>query len=301
MENNRLITILTPTYNRAHLLNKLYMSLLNQTNYNFEWLIIDDGSKDNTKDVVKTFKNEKFIVKYIFKENGGKHRALNFGIDNIETSLVFIVDSDDWLTNDAIKSIEDYYYKYQDSEKIAGFSFLRKYPDGKINVSTGRLEPFIDSYFNIRVKEKRVGDMAEVYYTEVLKSNLFPEIENEKFIGEDIVWLEISKKYDLVFIEKAIYVSDYLQEGLTSNRRSLNIKNSKGCYYRSLKFLEFANLPIRLIIKCILQMTVYGMFSHLPIRSIFIKSNYKLLTIILLPFSLIIYWFYKIKWVKYEN
>ena len=301
MEENILITILTPTYNRAHLLGKLYESLLNQDNYNFEWLIIDDGSSDNTKDVVETFKNEKFVVNYVFKENGGKHRALNMGINRINTPLTFIVDSDDWLTNDSVRTICNFYSQYKENNKICGFSFLRMYSDGEINVSTGRTEPFIDSYFNVRVKEKRVGDMAEVYYTEVLKSNLFPEIENEKFIGEDIVWLEISKKYDLVFIEKAIYVSDYLQEGLTSNRRSLNIKNSKGCYYRSLKFLEFANLPIRLIIKCILQMTVYGMFSHLPIRSIFIKSNYKLLTIILLPFSLIIYWFYKIKWVKYEN
>ena len=208
MGNNKLITILTPTYNRASLLHKLYDSLLMQTSFNFEWLIIDDGSKDNTKEVVETFKNEKFIIKYVFKENGGKHRALNFGIDNIETPLVFIVDSDDWLTNDAIESIEDYYNKYQDSEKIAGFSFLRKYPDGKINVSTGRLEPFIDSYFNIRVKENRIGDMAEVYFTEILKNNHFPEIEGEKFIGEDIVWLEISKKYDLLFVE----IFDQLQK-----------------------------------------------------------------------------------------
>ena len=91
MEQAKLITILTPTYNRAHLLGKLYESLLNQENYNFEWLIIDDGSTDNTKDVVKTFKNEKFAVKYMFKENGGKHRALNTGIKEISTPLTFIV------------------------------------------------------------------------------------------------------------------------------------------------------------------------------------------------------------------
>ena len=230
MEENILITILTPTYNRAHLLGKLYESLLNQDDYNFEWLIIDDGSSDNTKDVVETFKNEKFVVNYVFKENGGKHRALNMGINRINTPLTFIVDSDDWLTNDSVRTICNFYSQYKENNKICGFSFLRMYSNGEINVSTGRTEPFIDSYFNVRVKERRVGDMAEVYYTEVLKSNLFPEIENEKFIGEDIVWLEISKKYDLVFIEKAIYVSDYLQEGLTSNRRSLNIKNSKGCY-----------------------------------------------------------------------
>lgn len=296
MENNRLITILTPTYNRAHLLNKLYMSLLNQTNYNFEWLIIDDGSKDNTKDVVKTFKNEKFIVKYIFKENGGKHRALNFGIDNIETPLVFIVDSDDWLTNDAIESIEDYYNKYQDSEKIAGFSFLRKYPDGKINVSTGRLEPFIDSYFNIRVKENRIGDMAEVYFTEILKNNHFPEIDGEKFIGEDIVWLEISKKYNLVFIEKSIYISEYLEEGLTKRRKELNINNPIGCYYRSLKFLEFKNLNLKWKLKSLLQLIVYGKFAGYKFN-IIIKNEFKIQICLLYVFGLIIYY----KWSLDRN
>ena len=103
------ITVLTPTYNRAHTLGRLYKSLVNQTVKEFEWLIIDDGSTDNTKQTVETFKNDnKISIKYVEQENGGKHRALNNGVKLVDNELVFFVDSDDWLEKDAIEKIIKY-------------------------------------------------------------------------------------------------------------------------------------------------------------------------------------------------
>jgi len=102
-----MITILTPTYNRKHTLRRAYDSLINQTNKDFEWLVIDDGSKDDTKELIDEFISEnKITIKYFFKENGGKHTALNFGTNKAKGELVLILDSDDYLSNDAIELVK---------------------------------------------------------------------------------------------------------------------------------------------------------------------------------------------------
>ena len=104
------ITVLTPTYNRGGSIQKLYTSLDNQSIKDFEWLIVDDGSLDDTAQVVrKVQKSADFRIRYIYKENGGKHTALNEGIKNIESDLTFIVDSDDWLKPNAIETVLRYY------------------------------------------------------------------------------------------------------------------------------------------------------------------------------------------------
>ena len=103
---DNLVTILTPTYNRSKFLKKLYDSLLSQTNKNFEWLIVDDGFTDNTKTIIEHFIDENLIkIKYIKKENGGKHTALNVGIKEISTKYTFIVDSDGLLVDSPIQTI----------------------------------------------------------------------------------------------------------------------------------------------------------------------------------------------------
>ncbi len=167
---NPKITVLTPTYNRAKYLSKLYESLKKQTNKNFEWFIIDDGSIDETKEKVEKWKKDGVIsINYMHKENGGKHKALNVAIKNINTILTFIVDSDDWLTEDAIETIEYYYNKYKDNKKIGGFSFLRKYSNGLVNGREFPKDELIDSYINVRINANMLDDKAEVYYTEILK------------------------------------------------------------------------------------------------------------------------------------
>ena len=106
------LTIMTSTYNRANLLENLYSSLINQTNKDFVWLIIDDGSVDNTKEIVEKLKNEnKINIEYLYKKNGGKHTALNIGFENLKTDLTVIVDSDDKITSDAVNVIYKYYQK----------------------------------------------------------------------------------------------------------------------------------------------------------------------------------------------
>ena len=124
------ITIVTPTYNRGEKLKNAYKSLTKQTVYDFEWLVIDDGSNDNTENIVKTFKKQSlFNIKYIKQENGGKHTALNKAFQITNTELFVILDSDDCLTENAIEEIIKIHRKYLENEKIAAYVFQR----GKMN------------------------------------------------------------------------------------------------------------------------------------------------------------------------
>ena len=203
------VTVLTPTYNRAHTLSKLYNSLLDQSSKSFEWLIIDDGSFDNTKEVVQQFIREKKIsIRYYFQKNGGKHRALNKGIKLINNELTIIVDSDDWLTKNAIKKILYYGEKYRNNNKVACLSFHRAFPNNKISGPHYKEKEFISNYVDYRLNEHIIGEGAEVVYTDVLKKFPFIEIDDEKFLSEGYLWINMGLKYNTVYIDQTIYMFD---------------------------------------------------------------------------------------------
>lgn len=223
------ITILTPTYNRAYVLERLYISLIKQKQKNFEWLIVDDGSEDNTKKIVQNFINEnKIKIRYLYQDNGGKHRALNNGIKNIKTEMTFIVDSDDYLSENAVEKINFYYEKYKMNEKICSYSFLRGFPDGKINGPEYKQHEFIGDYIKDRLNNHNNGDKAEVYITKYLKEIPFLEIKDEKFFNEGYVWTKLALKYDTVYINEIIYYGDYLKDGLTKNMFKIRAQNPIG-------------------------------------------------------------------------
>jgi len=126
------LTVFTPTYNRAHTLSRTYDSLCQQSCKDFEWLIIDDGSKDDTQSNVNKWITEKKIdICYIYKENGGLHTAYNTAIANIDTELCVCIDSDDWMPDDAIEKVLTFWEKYG-SDEVAGIVGLDCYSDGKV-------------------------------------------------------------------------------------------------------------------------------------------------------------------------
>ena len=296
------ITIITPTYNRAEKLSKLYNSLKNQTNKEFIWLIIDDGSTDNTEDIINKFISENRInIEYYKKQNGGKHTALNIGIKKIQTDLTFIVDSDDWLEENAVETINMYHKKYKYNNQICGYSFLRKYTNGTVNGKILDENEVIDDYINIRINGKDTNsDKAEVWKTKCLKEYPFPEFKDEKFLGEDIVWIQLALKYKMVFVNEAIYVSEYLDEGLTKNRRKNNINSSNGCYHRSKITLEVCRLRkinFWYFIKNLLQLQIYGRFAGKKYKEMKKDSKSKIYFEITYPLSYVLY----LKWKKIIN
>ena len=207
-----MITVLTPTFNRGRRLQSLWDSLQKQTVKDFEWLVVDDGSTDGTKDLITHLQEKSnFPIRYIYKNNGGKHTALNVGIQTICSELIFIVDSDDCVTDDAVESILKIHKKYRSQNNICGYAFLRAFPDGKVNGKKFDVDEKIGSYIDVRVNGDDTGaDKAEVFKTHCLKEFPFPEYPNEKFLGEDLVWVRMARTYEMVHINKAIYVGNYL-------------------------------------------------------------------------------------------
>ena len=245
--HNTSITIFTPTYNRASYLIKLYESLCSQTDKDFEWLIIDDGSEDQTEQVLQTLQNEnKINIRYYKVENGGKHRAINKGVNLCNTELFFIVDSDDYLTSDAIEIIKQRWSEVKDKEEFCGISGLRKFPDGKI---IAQLKDFqILDLNGIEIKSFVDGDKAEVFKTEILKQFPFPEFENEKFISESLVWYRIAQKYKFRYFSTPIYVTEYLPSGLTRNISKIHRLSPKGSmilYKERIKYEKRTLLKIK--------------------------------------------------------
>ena len=253
----------------------MFQSLQKQTTKDFEWLLIDDGSTDDTKIIVEGMKQHaEFPIRYTYKENGGKHTALNVGMKQIVSELTFIVDSDDTLVPDAIETILQYHKKYRERKDLCGYSLLRRFPDGKINGKLFEPDEKVGTYIECRINaDDTQADKAEIFYTRCLKEFPFPEYRNEKFLGEDLVWIRMALKYKMVHINKAIYVAEYLGDGLTKNRRKNNIKSPNGCVARAKEFLR-PELKLRYRIKGAMQYVVYSKFANE--RKIIAKPKLKL-------------------------
>lgn len=212
-----LITVFTSTYNRAHLLQRLFESLCKQTFNNFEWLIVDDGSKDNTEEIVKSqFINRYFPIRYFRQNNGGKHRAVNWGVKKARGELFFIADSDDILPPDAIETVARQYDAIKNDKSFAGVAGLDGSFGGKVIGSGLSKDVIDDTSINLRCKLGVTGDMKEVFRTDVLRKFPFPEIEGEKFCPEILVWNRIATKYKLRFFNQIIYLAEYQEDGITS-------------------------------------------------------------------------------------
>lgn len=234
-----MISILTPTYNRDATLERTYKSLLRQTSTNFEWIIIDDGSTDSTKKLIDNFINDdKIRIKYFYKKNGGKHTAINFGIKKVSGDSLLILDSDDYLTNDAIETIAQYTKKYWKNKKIAALSFLKLYENGETIGKKYKGNEIISDNISFRYNKGILGDMAEVYKTEILRKYPFPVYGNEKFLSEAIVWNKIALDYKTVYINTGIYIVEYLTNGLSSKSLELRYNNPYGACENAKLFLN---------------------------------------------------------------
>ena len=217
------ISILTPTYNRGKLLLPLYDSLKNLTFKDFEWLIVDDGSEDDTEQyalswIAHNIQNAEFPIRYIKKSNGGKHTAINRGVREANGELILILDSDDTLPEDSLATIAHYYEQCKGYKDCAGVCGLMAHHDGQL-IGTGfPKDPMYESALQFRYAKKGnvTGDLLEVYKTSVMREFPFPEIENEKFCPESLVWNRIANKYKLFCFNKVVYYRDYLEGGLTS-------------------------------------------------------------------------------------
>lgn len=224
------VTVFTSTYNRRYTLERLYESLRGQTVKPMEWIIVDDGSSDDTYQLIFPWIETEidFEIIYLRVKNGGKHRAINKACDLARGDLFCIVDSDDYLTNDAIEKIITWEQSIQGKPGYAGVAGNKGFSDHQLIGRTFESE-YVDATSLEREKYQIEGDKAEVFYTSVLKKYKFPEIQGENFITESVVWFHIaSDGLKIRWFNDIIYIANYLEDGLTKNGDQLIQKNPKG-------------------------------------------------------------------------
>lgn len=257
----RTLSIVTPTFNRADTLKRSFDSLCRQTCLDFEWIVVDDGSSDNTKDVVKGFKSD-FPIIYIRKENGGKHTALNAAHSSIHGEYVLILDSDDYLIDSAVLKILKAWEKYDSIEKIGIVIFLKgksvEIPSCKAKDSDEGKPVDIMRYKRECISS---NDCCEVIRAELFKKYAFPVFDGEKFISEGALWNRVSFTHKCVYINQVVYIAEYLDGGLTKSGRKLRIHNPLGGMYTANLNMDKKNYLSRRF-KNGLLFTSYGFFAN---------------------------------------
>lgn len=280
---NKMLTVFTPAYNRAYTLHKCYDSLNRQTNKNFKWMIIDDGSTDNTVDLVAKWKEESdFEIIYIYKQNGGMHTAHNTAYENIDTELNVCIDSDDYLTDDAVEIIISEWEKVR-SEKLAGLGALNIFESGEIIGSKFPKNVKSSKYFDIYNKYGVVGDKKFIYRTELIKKFPYPEFEGEKYVGLDYKYKKLDKDYELALINKVVCVVEYMEDGSSRNMLSQYRNNPRGwCFFR-VENLKIPNTSLKFKFK----ESIHYVSSSLMIKNnnLFKMTPYKSLAVLAFPFG----------------
>lgn len=295
--SNVLITVFTPTFNRAHTLGRTYESLVKQNNKNFEWLIVDDGSSDNTAELVRQWqeKDNGFEIRYIYKENGGMHTAHNVAYENINTELNVCIDSDDILAEDAISRISEKWEEIKD-KNYAGMIGLDVDFEGHV-IGKGFPEKMVDTTLSGYYAQGGSGDKKLVYRTDVInKYPAYPVFEGEKYVGLNYKYLLIDQDYKLAILDDVLCNVDYQADGSTGTMWKQYRKNPKGFAFLRTVYMKYPTSKKRLFVDCI----------HYVSSSMFAKngkfiseSPRKGMTILAIPFGCLLNMYIRIKCKKF--
>ncbi len=275
------LTVFTPAYNRAYSIHLCYESLLRQTCKDFEWLVVDDGSSDNTRELIESWqkKDNGFEIKYVYKENGGMHTAHNTAYENIETELNVCIDSDDYMTDNAVENIVNL-WKEKGSEKYAGIIALDCTKDGKtigLPLESDREETTLKGYYARGGK----GDKKLIYRTDVMKKYPpYPVFEGEKYVSIAYKYYLADEDYQLIIMNKPVCVVEYMEDGSSTNMYKQYLRNPRGfAFIRKVDMEKADNL--KELFRCAIH---YVSSSIISKNRRFIKeSPRKLATVLSIP------------------
>lgn len=285
-----MITVFTPTYNRGKLLPRLFKSLQEQTDHDFEWIIIDDGSTDNTRMICQGFLHKKlFPITYVVQKNSGKHVAINRAARIARGEWFFIVDSDDYLPTNSIELNEKYLNQIKNDPAFAGVSGLCCNPDGNLLLFPGMkstdLKPitrralameYIDATSEeYRDRFKMPGDRAEIVRTELVRRYPFPSFPHENFVSEYYLWQSISNAgLKLRWFNQPTYIAEYRADGLTRNAKAVQRANPLGrCFIDNFAMESRTSLHTKL--RAAINYTRYGRFGKKTIKQLHKEASQK--------------------------
>lgn len=284
------LTVFTPAYNRAHTLGRTYESLCRQTSSDFEWLVIDDGSTDDTADLVAGWIAEgRISVRYIRQENQGMHGAHNSAYRNIHTELNVCIDSDDWMPDDAVETIIGFWRRHG-SPAYAGLVGLDRTDDGRIignGFPEGMTETTLQGYYAAGGR----GDKKLVYRTDVItKYPEYPLFEGERYVGLAYKYMLIDLDYKLLTLNRPLVVVEYQPDGSSYNMYKQYWNNPRGfAFFRKTEMVCAPTLSRRFI-SCIHYVADSVIARN---RRFLSESPRKLMTLLAIPFGVI--WYFRIR------
>lgn len=281
------LTVITTTYNRGYCLHQVYESLINQSCQDFIWLIIDDGSTDETKNIVDKWKEENLIeIEYYYKSNGGMHTARNLAYEKVKTELNVIIDSDDWMTADAVEKIVMFWKKYG-KECYSGIISNNISKKGKM---IGSALPDIHSctLTELYDKFKVTGDKKLIYRSDLTRLYPYPEFPGEKFYPPSYKFRLLDLEYTMLLMPEFICVVDYTEDSMTYDKFAQYRSCSKGfAHYRN-EMIRISKYP-RFIIK---EMIHYIAESKLAGNPRMIRTSSRpFVALVCYPFGLMLYYY----------
>ena len=277
------LTVFTPAYNRAHTLPRTYESLLAQSCKDFVWLIVDDGSADNTGELVRSWQEQDngFEIRYIYKENGGMHTAHNTAYENIDTELNTCIDSDDCLAPGAVEKILGKWEQVRD-QGYAGIIALDSDLDGNIigqGFPDGMTETTLMGYYAAGGS----GDKKLIYRTDVINSYPpYPVFEGERYVALAYKYRLIDQDYKLAVLGEVVCNVDYQPDGHSTGMWKEYVRSPRGFAFWRKVCMQYPESKKRLVVDCI----HYVAESLIAGEKHFIReSPRKMLTIVMLPFG----------------
>jgi len=286
MNQNGSLTVFTPAYNRAHTLPRTYESLRRQSRKDFVWLIIDDGSVDDTRSLVESWqqKDNGFLIRYIYKENGGMHTAHNVAYENIDTELNVCIDSDDCLADGAVEKILEKWSLVKEAG-YAGIIGLDADLDGRL-IGKGFPEGLAETTLSGYYAAGGTGDKKLVYRTEVVKRYLpYPVFEGEKYVALAYVYRKIDQDYKLAVLDEVLCNVEYQTDGSTGTMRQQYLKNPKGFAEWRKLCMQYPKSGKRLVIDNIHYVSSSLLAKN---RSFLAESPTKGLTLCMIPFGVVL-------------
>lgn len=287
-----LFTVFTPAYNRAHTIGRVFESLKAQTFRDFEWLIVDDGSDDGTGDLVGSWISDAgFPIRYIRKANGGKHTALNTGIDKARGELFLTLDSDDACVPEALERFAFHWNEIEPGERenYSAVTALCMRPDGTLEGKEFPASPFISNTFEVHNRYHISGEKWGFQRTDVLRRCRFPEFPGERFLPEGVVWNRIARAgYLTRYINERLRIYYPEQDGLTASVLKIRMNSPLGT---SLYYNELSNCPIAFMdrIKAVINYIRFSLHGRIPSSSIIKNARRKLVAMLLFPAGSLFY------------
>lgn len=281
------LTIFTPSYNRAYTLHKCYESLKKQSSKDFLWLIIDDGSTDNTKELVDSWIDENIIeIKYHYQNNKGMHGAHNTAYELMDTELNVCIDSDDYMPDDAVEKIIDFWKKNK-RDDLAGIIALDAYEDGNVIGQKFPDDMKETTLFEVNNIHKIPGDKKLVYRTELTKEYPYPLFEGEKYVGLAYKYYKLDEKYKLATLNEVLCIVEYLEDGSSMNMLNQYRKNPRGFAFYRIENMKNSRSTLKFKLKENIHYVSSSLISKN--KDMLRDSPCKILTLVSIPFGYMLY------------